>query len=150
MSGGDKARRSLWGGAGKAHEGQAGWGKAPAAGYNRNVPDSSSEWWLTGAALGKGPQVSCSHGPCSYLGDQLRSGHAEEVTQAVPLASHERELCVPGGREGKSSFSGRDGWLAVKPVASYRLSGNSVLGAQNPSMLASGETTENGTRQTRA
>lgn len=35
-------------------------------------------------------------GTGGYLGDELRSGHAQEVTQAVPLGSHNRELCIPG------------------------------------------------------
>lgn len=35
-------------------------------------------------------------GAGGYLGDQLWSGHSKQVAQAVPLASHEWELRIPG------------------------------------------------------
>lgn len=46
-------------------------------------------------------------GTGGYLGDELRSGHAQEVTQAVPLGSHDRELCIPGEeKRGAASAAG--------------------------------------------
>lgn len=67
---------------------------------------------------GKGPRCPwrCPRGTCSHLRDQLRSGHPEEVTQAVPMASYERELQVPEGRE-QVGFNCKKGPLAsVKPA----------------------------------
>lgn len=59
-----------------------------------------------------------------YLGDQLRPRHAQEVTEAVPLGSHDRELGVPGRRRrGAVSVMGtvhrvnlpRSSWGVQKP-----------------------------------
>ena len=58
--------------------------------------------------MGRAPGSQCGRGPRGYLGDQLRSGHTEEVTQAVPLASDERELRIPGEEEaGAASATAR-------------------------------------------
>lgn len=60
--------------------------------------------------------LALPEGTCTHLGDQLRSGHPEEVTEAVPMASYEQELQVPVGRE-QVGFSCKKGPLAlVKPA----------------------------------
>ena len=68
-------------------------------------------------------------GTGGYLGDELRPGHAQEVTQAVPLGSHDRELCIPGEEErGAASAAGTV--RAAKPAKIFQLSLHFLSGVQ--------------------
>lgn len=86
----------------------------------RKTKQSSPEPW-GGFPRGEGPGVPARSDRASgYLGDQLRSGHSEEITQAVPLASHERELCVPAEGQGRLQPRERLLWLNLPQTSSSR------------------------------